>query len=249
MKSRDETEDASRAGWPKTPLTAILRAQTEDPGRRKQALQVVSEQYWRPVKAYLRDRYHDDNLAMDLTQDFFCELVLEKHLLRKYDQERGRFRTFLRTVVGHYADQYDRGRKAKKRAPTEQAVSLERSEGQLAIPSGQTPDESFDRTWAVFVVQETSRKVKESLLRDGLDMCWEIFRARVVDPKLHGAEAVPLKDLCRKYGLDKGHKVTRIVERATKRFKEALRLVVGEYVGSDEEIDDEIRELKRILSK
>ena len=53
--------------------------------------------YWKPVYCYLRRKGYDNEQAKDLTQDFFHEVVLSRDLVRRADQSKGRFRSFLLT--------------------------------------------------------------------------------------------------------------------------------------------------------
>ena len=108
-----------RASWPTTQASLILRAQTQDTQRRRQAEAEILARYWKPVWSFLMARHKDYAMAMDRTQDFFCERVLGKQLLRKYDPSKGRFRTFLLVAIRNYDNEQRRKKRAKKRAPNE----------------------------------------------------------------------------------------------------------------------------------
>ena len=240
-----------RAGWPNTQGSLILRAQTQDTGRRKQAVGDVLEQYWKPVWCYLMARHRDYNMAMDRTQDFFCEMVLGKQLIRKYDPAKGRFRTFLLVAIRNYDNEQYRKKGAKKRAPDEQAISLEgAADAGLSLPAPDAdPETNFQRGWASSVVHKGLDNLQEQLREDGRTDHWEMFSARVTEPRLQGTEKVPLKELCRIHNVASPGQITRIVQRVKKEFEEELRRIIAEYVTSEEEIDEEIRELMRILSE
>jgi len=53
------------------------------------------KQYWKPVYAYLRRMGYDNEQAKDLTQEFFLEVVLNRHLIERADSTRGSFRSLL----------------------------------------------------------------------------------------------------------------------------------------------------------
>jgi hypothetical protein len=54
--------------------------------------------YWKPVFYFLRARGQGLHQAEDLTQAFFTRL-LERDWVRRADPQRGRFRTFLLTLL------------------------------------------------------------------------------------------------------------------------------------------------------
>jgi RNA polymerase sigma factor (sigma-70 family) len=65
------------------------------------ALETLCGAYWFPLYAYVRSRGHNAYDARDLTQEFFTRL-LEKDFLQSADPQRGRFRSFLLTVLKRF---------------------------------------------------------------------------------------------------------------------------------------------------
>ena len=63
---------------------------------------VLLEKYWKPAYCFLRSKGYDNEEAKDLTQGFFCEIVLNKNLVQRADQAKGRFRTFLLHALSQY---------------------------------------------------------------------------------------------------------------------------------------------------
>jgi RNA polymerase sigma-70 factor (ECF subfamily) len=61
------------------------------------------KQYWKPVYCYLRCKGHENEQAKDLTQGFSHEVVLNRDLVGRADQSRGRFRSFLLHALKQYA--------------------------------------------------------------------------------------------------------------------------------------------------
>ena len=75
-----------------------------------------------------------------------------------------------------------------------------------------------------------------------------MFRRHLVAPALEGVDAPPLRDIGAVAGLTAKDAANRIltVQRAFRRLlKEEIRL----YAASDEEADDELRDLKRFLAR
>ena len=244
----------NKHGWDNFPITeqALIRAaQTEHPGRRNKAFTTISAEYWTPLYDFLVRKNNTPSRAMDLVQGFFCELIIEKQIIREYVPEKCGFRAFLLTEIKQFVRQQHRKETTQTRHPTKPFVALEDRNGHpLQIAAGErNADQQYMYDWAWSQVQKASSSVREDLSEDGKENYWAIFDARVLRPKLEGVKPVRLKELCHKYGIPSEGTVTRIVENVTKRLKTTLRSSVGRYVGSEEEIDEEIRDLIRIISE
>src|SRR4051794_7423793 len=87
--------------FPTTKWSRVLAAGDRQGPQTRDALAALCGAYWYPLYAYIRRRGHSAEAAQDLTQDFFAYL-LERDVLSKADRDRGRFRSFLRTVCGNY---------------------------------------------------------------------------------------------------------------------------------------------------
>ena len=81
--------------------------------------------YWKPVYCFLRRKGYDNESAKDLTQGFFEEVVFGKELIRRADQSRGRFRTFLLSALEQYLARVHRNQTARKRIPKDKIFQLE----------------------------------------------------------------------------------------------------------------------------
>ena len=83
------------------------------------------KQYWKPVYCYLRCKGCGNEEAKDLCQGFFHEVVLNRNLVNRADQSRGRFRSFLLHALKQYAGHQDLKERALKRIPKEKLASLD----------------------------------------------------------------------------------------------------------------------------
>jgi RNA polymerase sigma factor (sigma-70 family) len=101
--------------FPATRPSVVRSIGSVDPDVRRDAYDALVRQYWRPVYAYIRLRWHRDPVeAQDLTQEFFTR-AFEKEYLQKYDPARARFRTFVRTCLdGFLANEHQAASRLKR---------------------------------------------------------------------------------------------------------------------------------------
>lgn len=62
------------------------------------AITRLCQQYWPPLYSFVRRRGYSSPDAQDLTQDFFA-YFLEKRLYTRADSNKGKFRSFLVTLL------------------------------------------------------------------------------------------------------------------------------------------------------
>ena len=251
MKDSDKTQiGGPHEALPGTDWAQILRAGTVSPDRRQQPVGAVAEQYWKPVYCYLRRRGLGNERAKDLTQGFFCEVVLGNDLIQQADCEKGRFRTFLLTALDRYVGMEWRKETRAKRRPPGGVIPLDVFEDPPPVPAGNAgPEDAFAYAWASRLLDEVLADVEAGCREAGLETHWEVFRRTVVEPSQSGAEQPSLAQLCDELGIGDPAKASNMGITVRRRFKVALRRRVREFVDSDEKVDQEIRELMEILSK
>src|SRR5437868_4179717 len=104
--SGPEAGRAQNAGrWPVGPVdfttthwSLVLRVGHADTPKAAAALEELCHAYWYPIYAYVRRRQSDPETAKDLTQEFFAHL-LEQNLVARADPGKGRFRSFVLTLL------------------------------------------------------------------------------------------------------------------------------------------------------
>ncbi|NJL29730.1 MAG: protein kinase [Thermoanaerobaculia bacterium] len=132
--------------FPITRLSLVQAASSNDADHRQQAFGALIEAYWKAVYKYLRLRWHASaEDAQDLTQEFFAR-AFEKDFFARFDPERARFRTYLRTCLDGFAANERKAAQRLKRGGGAQLLSLdfESAEGELRqhdapIPTTSTP--------------------------------------------------------------------------------------------------------------
>jgi len=222
-----------------------------DEDQRRRLLNELIGRYWKPVYCYLRRQGHDNESAKDLTQGFFHEIIMGRHLMEQADEAKGRFRTFLLTALDRYVISVHRRQTAAKRAPTEGLIPLDETQEAILSTTARDmkPDGAFTYAWAVQLLQEVLTELRERCARDGKSVHWELFQARVLDPIITGADPVPLSELCKRFGVATAVKAENMIVTIKRRFQAAMKDRVREYVASDEEVEEEIRDLMAILSR
>ena len=227
----------------------MLSARTGDDVHRKEAVGAILERYWKPVYCYLRRKGHDNEAAKDITQGFFCDVVLSRNLVPQADPTKGRFRTFLLTALDRYVIDRHRKDAAQVRRPVRGLVSLAGIEGgDLPEPSQDaTPEQAFHRAWASHLLADVLDEVARYYDQTSQSAYWAIFDARCLQPILEGRPPVQFADLCGKYGM--AERVARnALVTVKRRLARTLRREVRELTGSDEDVDQEIRDVMEILS-
>jgi RNA polymerase sigma-70 factor (ECF subfamily) len=102
-----------------THWSLVMAARLAPTAMSQQALEQLCRTYWFPVYAFVRRKGHPPEDAQDLTQGFFAR-VLEAETLLQADASKGRFRTFLLTLLTrHLASEFERSSTLKRGGGTE----------------------------------------------------------------------------------------------------------------------------------
>jgi RNA polymerase sigma-70 factor (ECF subfamily) len=246
--SGNDSASSTPASFPPTDWSRIRILQ--DPGHpeHKPVLDRFVTVYWKPVFYFLRTRGCPFQEAQDLTQEFFLRLTLEGDWIRRADPERGRFRNFLRKILCRFVADHRAGRTTRQKDFERQVVSLHGlmsdEERTYEPAAGLTAEEVFDRRWAADVmnhVLENLRRLSAGPDRQGW---YEIFEAYCAPE-----DKRPSQDtLAERLGLSRD-RVQVILRRMRAHFDRLLRAEIREQVGGEAEVDDEIRELQRLLGR
>jgi DNA-directed RNA polymerase specialized sigma24 family protein len=158
MAKRDQKTTMGGPGgsFQSTQWSQLRRAKTSNEERRRVAVNNLLQRYWRPVYCYLRRKGYSNEHAKDLTQGFFCEVVLGRQLIQQADEARGRFRTFLLTALDRYVTSAYRKEAAAKRLPKkglEQLECVDIPDSALAFAST-SPETAFCYAWATALLDQ-----------------------------------------------------------------------------------------------
>ncbi len=242
----------NQAVFPTTDWGLLKNLHGNDPELRSAGLNILAGRYWRPVYCFLRRSGHDDTEAKDLTQAFFTEWI-ERDGFAKADPDKGRFRSFMLTSLKRFVSNERRAENTQRRKPVAGLVSLEALMENETHPfepqdDGLTPDKIFDRQWAVgLVMRVISRFETECRNTDKAAHC-DIFLQRIIAPILHGAREQPLADLGAKYGITE-KQAGNCLLTAKRVYRRMMEDEIRLYAKTEEDVDDEIRELFLILGQ
>ncbi len=234
------------AGFPATHWSVVLTAGHDSSPGAREALEQLCRAYWYPLYCYVRRHVGSPADAEDLTQSFFAHL-LERNVLAKVSQDKGRFRSFLLASLKYFlANEWDKAH-AQKRGGGCVVVSLNEAgaEERYQRERGDelTAEQLYERRWAMTVLDRASVRLQEEFAVAGKATLGEVLRGL----QENAAEAGPYVEVAGRLGMPvntlKSH-----VHRYRQRFRELLCEEVGQTVATPADVADEIRRLIAVVS-
>ncbi|UCD49925.1 MAG: sigma-70 family RNA polymerase sigma factor [Phycisphaerales bacterium] len=224
----------------------MLRAGEPGATGYREALEALCRAYWLPLYAYLRRRGCNCHQAEDYTQGFFARLF-ERQALVRADPTRGKFRSFLLAALKNFvADERDYAQ-ASKRGGGARALPLDFGEAEaryaLAPSDTLSPEEFFDRSWALAALQQAMAKLKAEYAEAGKEHLFERFKGSLqVD-----ANVASYRDMAADVGMSAG--AARVaVHRLRRRFRDLVRQEIAQTVSEPAEVDEEVNYLFAVLT-
>jgi RNA polymerase sigma factor (sigma-70 family) len=163
----------------------LAAVRSDDPEERRQAFAALAEAYWKPAYKYARLRFSlPPDAAEDLTQGFFAE-ALQKSFFERFDPERARFRTYLRTCLDGYASKARAAAMARKRGGSAVHLPLDfaAAERELARQAGDAsdPEAYFQREWMRALFERALARLRDRCTAAGREVPFQVFHAHDVD--------------------------------------------------------------------
>ena len=235
--------ERSRHRFATTRWSLVIAAAGVTPGS-STALAELCESYWYPAYAYVRRSGYSTDDASDLTQAFFTR-VLEKHFLKDAKPERGRFRSFVLASLRHFILNEHDWKHARKRGGDVTHVPLDFGVGedryQREPPDPLTPELIFERRWTLELLARSMQRLAAKYAAAGRQ---DLF-VRLM-PHLTGDEPSTYEELAAATGQTAG--ALRVaVHRLRREFRATLRDTIAETVLRNEDVDDELRFLLRVI--
>jgi RNA polymerase sigma-70 factor (ECF subfamily) len=213
--------------------------------RARLALGALCRTYWVPLYAFVRSRGYDPESAADLTQEYFTELM-EKDVLRSVDPSAGRFRSFLLSTLKHFLSRERDRKRTLKRGGGTSIVSLDVTDAETRFrglaADGRSPEQVFERQWALAVLERALNRLRESARASGSLTRFEHLKGTLTGD----LSGTTYREVADQLGMTDGA-VRGAVHRLRKRFGAILREEVAATIADPEDVDDEIRHMLSVI--
>jgi RNA polymerase sigma-70 factor (ECF subfamily) len=141
------------------------------------AQQRLLERYGKAVKRYLLGALHDPEAAEELTQEFALRFL--RGSLRGADPQRGRFRDFVKGVLGHLIADYHRRRHRQARLLADAGAALA-----APTPAPDDPDHLFTDSWRDELLDRSWKALQRHQEHTGQPF-FTVLHFRAEHPELH----------------------------------------------------------------
>lgn len=170
-------------------------------------------------------------------------MALEKECLATYEEEKGRFRAFLKTCLDRFVQNVDKAaRRIKRGGPRPAHVDLDAIEADIGDAS-KSPEElfegEFDRAFAASLLDAGVQDLERSLTAKGKQKHYQLFQRYVLSEE---SERPTYGALASELGL-KETDVTNYLALARRELKRILLENLRELTTSEEEFELEARTL------
>jgi RNA polymerase sigma factor (sigma-70 family) len=231
------------ASFHTTRWTIVMRAAQSQAQGGQSALADLCQLYWYPLYIFARRRGHPPEVAEDLTQGFFLHVV-EHRALTSIDRLKGKFRSFLlASFQNHLSDQIDRTHRLK-RGGNKEFVRLDGEEAeeryQLEPVEFLTPEIIFDARWAMTVLGESLKQLRQEYATAGKASTFDTLKAFLGPTNTTAPPSYA--EVANRLQVTTGA-VKTLIHRLRKQYTALLRDEVGRTVSDPAEIDEEIHAL------
>ncbi len=230
-----------------THWSVVLAAGEPESTRHRQALETLCRTYWFPLYVFLRRQGNDANGAEDYTQAFLA-FLLEKQALSKADPKRGRFRSFLLASLKNFLANERARAAALKRGGGRKVLSLdiENAERRYALKpvDEMSPEKLFARSWALTVLDRTMARLQAEAVAAQKQKLFDALRVYLTADQ----SSVPYSQMAAELSMSEGA-VRVAAHRLRRRYRELLRDEIAQTVTTEDQIDQEIRDLFAALAR
>lgn len=228
-----------------THWSVVLMAGRNDTPRARDALARLCETYWYPLYAYIRQRGYSPHDAEDLTQEFFARL-LEKNRLARITRDKGKFRSFLLTVLNHFlVDEWKRAG-AQKRGRNVVPLDADSAEMRYRLEpvDTMTAETIFEQNWAVALLETAFEQLQREYEAGGKGALFQDLKFCLTGER----SAIPYSELSARLGISEGA-LKVAVHRLRRRYRQLLRDEVAHTVESPDEVEGELQHLFRAVTR
>ena len=232
--------------FPLTRWSLVLAATQKDVPESAAALEAICRAYWYPLYAYVRRCGQSPHDAQDLTQEFFCRL-LEKRWLDSADRDKGKLRAFLVVALKKFMSNEWRRASAQRRGGAHAHAPFDTTfaESQYAADtSSLAPDETFDRQWALTMLNLTVERLRAEFAAAGRPEDFDALKGCLMAAR----GTIDYAAVAKKLGVNEG--AARVAaHRLRKRFREIYREEISQTLADGADVEGELRHLAAALAR
>jgi RNA polymerase sigma-70 factor (ECF subfamily) len=242
-----KSEDLAQGRFNTTHWSIVLACSGEnDANQAREALAKLFQTYWYPLYAYTRRRGYGEQDAEDLVQAF-CLHLQEKHALAKADPQRGKFRTFLLSSLQNFLANEKARAHSQKRGGGREMIFLDaedaRSRYRLEPAHELTPEAIFEMRWAHAVLEGTLAGLRGDFVARGKERLFDGLASFLTFDEPGDS----YQQAATRLGLPLSA-IKTTVHRLRQDYRTKLREEIGRTVSTPDEIEDELRYLRKVLA-
>ena len=233
-------------GFQTTHWSLVMKARADESSDARVALETLCRAYWRPIFHFIRARGHQTDEAQDLTQEFF-RVVIEKGYFDQADQDRGRFRAFLKTAIKNFlANEWKKSKRQKRGGEIDFCSfdEFEEDRFQACASTNASPDSAYDQQWARTTFEATLEHVRQEMAERGHLDRFELYKPHLMPraTETSYAEAAASANI-----------TEQAFKSGIRRFRERVRSfflqAVSDTVSDPSDVESEARELMKAMTQ
>ncbi|MEM8671286.1 MAG: sigma-70 family RNA polymerase sigma factor [Planctomycetota bacterium] len=215
-------------------LWSLVLQAHDGPATSADATQVLLDRYGPAVRRYLGGALRDTVAADDLYQDFAIRFL--RGDFQSANPEKGRFRSFLKTILFRMVADYHRQRQKQRSVPMDENVVGDADDDDC--------DRQFTRVWRDEILKRAWSEIA-SVEKETGKPWYSVMRLRVENPKMGSQQLA--ERLSEQLGRPISNSNMRVIlHRARDQFAVSLINAIADSLasGSLDEIEEELADLE-----
>lgn len=249
MKAVPGTLQSGGASFATTRWSVVAGCGADDAAENADAaITQLCRDYWPPLYSFVRRRGYSSADAQDLVQGFFGHL-LRKKIYARTNSAKGKFRTFLLTALKNYLADHREKERAEKRGGGSELLLLDEEILAAELSSVAQPalammdeEQHYEQRWATALVSRALAQLEENCRASSKA---EIFRE--LKPFLSGGAGLPKQEEVAQRLAMPIDTLRSHISRLRAQYRDLLREEVARTIGFADDVDEELRQLSRIL--
>ena len=245
MESSDAREKQGSI-FPPTRWSLIASVQSQSEESSTKALGELCEAYWKPLYVFARRSGNSPERAEDLVQGFF-ERLIARNSIDSVHREKGKLRSFfLASFKKYVAGEWRRDTAIKRGGgSTPLSIEAEAAEEQYQNEPRErmTPEQLFDRRWALTVLDGVMAKLEASFTERNQAERFAILK-NYLEPASSEAKYV---EAAEKLSLSE-NAIQQAVFRMRAKYREILEQEIADTIEDRAGVQEELRHLIAALA-